>query len=118
MDMNQQLQQLRDDALTYLVLWAASREYSPDIEAVLKHWAATFEVPETELHNRIMAAADGKLAKPPSTVSSREQEGASVTQQQDSSSLVGQYDDELSSAVAAAAERIDACCVVAPLLWY
>jgi hypothetical protein len=29
MDMNQQLQQLRDDALTYLVLWAASKEYSP-----------------------------------------------------------------------------------------
>ncbi|WIA16102.1 hypothetical protein OEZ86_007610 [Tetradesmus obliquus] len=63
--MNQQLQQLRDDALTYLVLWAASKEYSPDIEAVLKHWAATFEIPETELTNRIMAAADGKLAKPP-----------------------------------------------------
>jgi hypothetical protein len=29
MDVNQQLQQLRDDALTYLVLWAASKEYSP-----------------------------------------------------------------------------------------
>jgi hypothetical protein len=41
-----------------------------DIEAVLKHWAATFEIPETELHNRIMAAADGKLAKPPVNVSS------------------------------------------------
>jgi len=40
-----------------------------DIEAVLKHWAATFEIPETELTNRIMAAADGKLAKPPVNVS-------------------------------------------------
>lgn len=27
--MNQQLQQLRDEALTYLVLWAASKDYSP-----------------------------------------------------------------------------------------
>jgi hypothetical protein len=41
-----------------------------DIEAVLKHWAATFEIPETELTNRIMAAADGKLAKPHVNVSS------------------------------------------------
>lgn len=49
------------------VLWCM---FLQDIEAVLKHWASTFEIPETELHNRIMAAADGKLAKPGTTVSS------------------------------------------------
>jgi hypothetical protein len=52
-----------------------------DIEAVLKHWAATFEIPETELHNRIMAAADGKLAKPPVNVSSRRQAISALLQQ-------------------------------------
>lgn len=40
-----------------------------DIEAALKHWAATFEISETELMDRIMAASTGKLTKPDPNVS-------------------------------------------------
>eukprot|EP00775_Hariotina_reticulata_P005976 gene5976-6215_t len=58
------LQQLRDEALTMLVLWAASRDYSPDIEQLLKLFAKTFEIPESELTERLIQAADGKLTRP------------------------------------------------------
>lgn len=77
-----------------LVLWAASKEYSAvsapslttqlqsfihptpnaelvvslyllqEIEAVLKHWASTFDISDTELNDRIMAAANGQLTRP------------------------------------------------------
>lgn len=84
------MQQMRNEAIDMLVLWAASKEYSAvsvlgsqrarwaksgtrltpacvplqEIETVLKHWAATFEIPDTELNDRIMAAATGQLTRP------------------------------------------------------
>jgi hypothetical protein len=87
------LAQMRNEALDMLVLWAASKEYSAvraedrpqlnnmapslvsaagsrlcpclqEIEAVLKHWAETFGIPDTELNDRIMAAASGQLTRP------------------------------------------------------
>lgn len=35
----------------------------------MKHWAATFEIPETELMDRIVAASSGKLTRPDPNVS-------------------------------------------------
>lgn len=58
------VQQMRNEAIDMLVLWAASKEYSAEIETVLKHWAATFEITDTELNDRIMAAATGQLTRP------------------------------------------------------
>lgn len=88
------MQQMRNEAIDMLVLWAASKEYSAvsvlgtaeravgqvrhtahpsrlpcvpllqEIETVLKHWAATFEITDTELNDRIMAAATGQLTRP------------------------------------------------------
>lgn len=58
------LKQMRNEAIDMLVLWAASKEYSAEIEAVLKHWASTFEIPDIELNNRLVAAANGELSRP------------------------------------------------------
>jgi hypothetical protein len=35
-----------------------------EIEEVLKRWASTFGIPDTELNERIMAAASGQLSRP------------------------------------------------------
>ncbi|KAF8056843.1 hypothetical protein HT031_006187 [Scenedesmus sp. PABB004] len=59
------LQQLREDALTMLVLWATTQEYSADIEALLKQWAGTFEIPDDDLMARLTAATGGALHRPP-----------------------------------------------------
>eukprot|EP00879_Flechtneria_rotunda_P028404 GHRR01030511.1.p1 GENE.GHRR01030511.1~~GHRR01030511.1.p1 ORF type:complete len:241 (+),score=71.84 GHRR01030511.1:663-1385(+) len=59
------LQQMREDALTCLVLWATTQEYSADIEALLKQWAVTFQIPDSELMQHLTDATSGQLQRPP-----------------------------------------------------
>uniref|UniRef100_A0A383V4K7 Uncharacterized protein n=1 Tax=Tetradesmus obliquus TaxID=3088 RepID=A0A383V4K7_TETOB len=59
------LQQLREDALTMLVLWATTQEYSADIESLLKQWAGTFQIPDVDLMQRLTDATSGELQRPP-----------------------------------------------------
>lgn len=56
-----------------------------EIEAVLKHWASTFEIPDIELNNRLVAAANGELSRPCSASANvRAPSQGSLLQQQSS----------------------------------